>query len=103
MSSPQLPGHLVLGPPRTGSWMIVPTPGPKGDQGDPGTPGGSYFVHVQATPAATWIINHNLAKKVHVTLFDTSDVVFHADLEHGSINQVTVTFPGPTVGSAFIS
>lgn len=86
--------------------VTVAAPGPQGPQGPagaPGAPGGSYFTHTQSTPAATWIIDHNLAKKVHVTIFNPAGTVIHADIDHGTTNQATITFPSPVTGSAVIS
>lgn len=110
MSSPELPGRIVLrspgsrslvsGPPASSGLIVVPTPGPKGDTG---TPGGAYFAFAQTTPASTWIIDHNLNKKVHISLFDDLGRLVYADVEHGSPNQATITFPSPTTGSGVAS
>lgn len=89
-----------MGPPSTSVYTVVPVAGP---QGEPGTPGGSYFVHTQSTPAATWVIDHDLAKKVHVTIFNPAGTVIHADIDHGSPDQTTITFPTPVTGSVVIS
>lgn len=78
-------------------------PGPEGPEGPAGPPGGGFFVYTQNTPAATWVIDHNLGRKVQVSLFNTVQVVVHADIQHGSINQTTVTFPSPFAGSAVLS
>lgn len=77
--------------------------GIRGQQGAPGPPGGTGFEYVQSSPAATWIISHNLARKVHVSLFDADGIVIHADVVHGSLNQTTVTFAAPKTGSAVLS
>lgn len=90
-------------PPAPGSVTVLPVVGPTGPQGSPGTPGGSYFVHTQSSPAATWIIDHNLAKKVHVSIFNSTGTVIYADIDHGTTNQTTITFPGPVTGSAVVS
>lgn len=86
--------------------LEVSSTGPQGipgPQGLPGTPGGNGFAFTQSSPAATWIIDHNLGRKVHVTVFDPDGVVVYADLQHGSLNQVTVTFAAPFAGSAVVS
>lgn len=77
--------------------IAVPVPGL------PGPPGGSVFEYTQAASASTWIINHSLGRKLHVTLFNSSDEIVYADVVHGSVNQTTVTFPTPTTGSAVLS
>lgn len=89
--------------------VTIAAPGPRGAKGDTGAqgpPGGSAYVHTQSSPSASWIINHNLGREVHVTLYDTVTpplrMVF-SDVEHGSLNQTTVTFPAPVAGLAVLS
>lgn len=77
--------------------------GPPGPPGPSGPSGGSYFAHTQSIPAATWVIDHGLAKQVHVTIFDPLNTVIYADIDHGTVNQATITFPSPVTGSAVIS
>lgn len=78
--------------------IAVPVVGP---QGPPGVAGG--FEYVRSVAASTWIIDHNLGRKVHVSIFsDTADLVY-ADVFHGTTNQTTISFPLPTTGSAVIS
>lgn len=102
VAPPVIPA-VKTAPPAPGSVTVLPVVGPTGPQGDPGTPGGSYFVHTQSSPSATWIIDHNLAKKVHVSVFDDLNREIFADVEHGTTNQTTITFPGPVTGSVVIS
>lgn len=77
--------------------------GPAGPQGPSGAAGGSVFEHVQSSPSATWTINHNLGRRVHVSIFDDSGNLVLSDVEHGTVNQATVTWSSPTTGSAVIS
>lgn len=77
--------------------------GPPGIQGPPGAAGGASFQFTQSIPSATWVINHNLDRKVHVTLYDDDGNQILSDIEHGSLNQATVTWSTPTTGSAHIS
>lgn len=81
--------------------VLVEFEGPPGPIG-PSGPAGDSFDYVQAVPAATWLIYHNLNRRVHVTLFDGL-VIVHADVVESTLNLVTVTFPTPFVGSAHIS
>lgn len=99
VAPPVLP-TVTVAPPGPTSVTVLPVAGPTGPQG---APGGSYFVHTQSSPSATWIIDHNLGRKVHVTLFDPLSTVIHADIDHGTPNQTTITFPSPVTGSAVIS
>jgi hypothetical protein len=85
----------------------VGAPGPQGEPGEPGPTGpaggGYVFIHTQVAPAATWIINHNAGRPVHVTLYNSAGSIIHADVVASTINVTTVTFPYPVVGTAFIS
>lgn len=77
--------------------------GPQGIQGEPGADGvGQPYVHTQSVASASWVIGHNFGRKVSVTLLDDNDVVVHADVQHGTLNQTTITFPVPTTGTAVI-
>ncbi|MGW0682879.1 hypothetical protein ACWD2L_05895 [Streptomyces sp. NPDC002754] len=77
--------------------------GPQGPQGAPGAPGGAAYEFSQGVPSATWVINHNLGRKVNVSLFDATGALVISDVEHGSLNQATVTWSSPVTGSAYIS
>lgn len=80
--------------------VIVSAPGPQGPPGPPGPPGGGGYQHDQTVPASTWIINHNLGVYTSLTLIDPEGEIMHADVEWGSLNTTTVTFPGPQAGTA---
>ncbi len=97
------PGEYPVTVVRDNTIVAVTAPGPQGPSGPQGPPGGSAYVHTQTSPAATWIINHNLGRKVHVTLFDPAETVVHADIDHGTINQTTITWASPATGSAVLS
>lgn len=75
-----------------------------GTQGAPGIPGGAFLDYVRSVPAASWVIDHNFGYRVHVTLLDDAGLYVLAEvLQQAPFNQVTVTFPDPTTGSAHIS
>lgn len=76
--------------------------GPPGPQGTPGAAGGSVYIHTQSVASATWVINHNVGRKVAITLYDDGGNVVQSDIEHGTVNQATVTWSSPTTGSALI-
>lgn len=76
--------------------------GPQGPQGPEG-PAGQYYVHTQASPSASWVIDHNLNKKVHVSIFNASGDLVYSDVHHGSLNQASIVFPAPFAGSAVLS
>ena len=73
-----------------------------GLQGPPGAPGasGAGYTHVQPTPSATWIINHNLGFNPGVELLTVGGVEFEAEVAHTSVNQTVVTLLFPIAGSA---
>lgn len=83
--------------------VIVQMVGARGPQGPPGPAGGTAYEYVQSTPAASWIINHNLNRPVHVTLYNDSGEIVYSDVQRGSSNTLTVSFPAPTTGSAVVS
>lgn len=76
--------------------------GPAGPQGLPGAAGGSVYEHTQSVASNNWVINHNVGRKVAVILFDDDGTVVQSDIEHGTVNQATVTWSQPTTGSALI-
>lgn len=85
--------------------VVVAAPGPQGARGPvgpAGAPGGSVYEFTQSTPSATWVINHNIGRRVSVTLFNDVGDVLMSDIEHGSLNQATVTWSSPTTGSALV-
>lgn len=72
-----------------------------GVQGLPGTGGSSAaYVHNQPTPAAQWIINHNLGYYPHVSVLSVGLMEITADVQHVSINQTRIQFSTPTAGLA---
>ena len=84
--------------------IAVPVSGPQGPQGPTGATGPfNNFEPTQSAPASAWIIDHNLARKVHVSIFSLSSELVFADVIHGTINQTTINFSAPTSGSAVIS
>ena len=61
-----------------------------------------YHVHEQLGAADTWVVVHNLGKRVPaVTVLDeTGDTVF-SDVHYDSVNQLTLLFSEPLAGTAF--
>jgi hypothetical protein len=58
------------------------------------------FVFVQSTPAALWIVNHNLGYKPSVEIIDSNGDEVITDVKHISVNQVQISFVIPTAGEA---
>lgn len=65
--------------------------------------GDANFVFVQTSPAATWVVNHNLNKYCSVTVVDSADNTVYGDVLYNSLNQVTLTFAGAFSGEAFFN
>lgn len=59
-----------------------------------------HYVHNQSTPAALWIINHNLNRYPSIELLSVGLVRFDADIAHVSLNQSVVTLAIATAGIA---
>ena len=69
----------------------------------PSTSGGAGpsggFEFTQASPATTWVVNHNLGFNPVVTVLSVGGLVLEASVLHTSLNQVQITFLTPTAGS----
>ena len=83
------------------SRVVLPVIGP---QGPPGPPGGAPYTHVQAVPAATWTIQHNLGRRPLPTLLpnDSNGRPVWADLIYPDDNTLVVEWPAPTAGTAYL-
>lgn len=98
MSCPAVVKVTVPGGPAV---VRVAVPGPRGVQGEQGQPGqDAGYVHQQPTPAATWVMNHNLGFKPAVALFDTGSQEFDGLITHTSDNQAVATMTAPVAGFA---
>jgi len=73
-----------------------------GPAGQSGAAGGRYE-HTQASPLAVWTVNHNLGfKPVAVAVISPGGLEVNAQVQHISVNQLTITFAAPYSGSARI-
>lgn len=80
----------------------------QGPAGPPGSGGGSgsgsiSYEHIQAQPADTWIINHNLGYRPGIALLSTGGRYMLAELIHTGLNQAVAYFDQPTAGTAACS
>lgn len=68
------------------------------------TSGTSSFVPIQVTFTSTASItyNHNLGRKVDVTIFDSVGKVMTADVDCSNPNQTIINFVSPRSGSLLI-
>ncbi len=60
------------------------------------------YVHVEATPIATWTINHNLGKRPTVTVVSGGKVVM-GEVNYTDENTLTVAFSEAISGSAYLN
>ncbi len=61
------------------------------------------FEQVFATPAAQWIVNHNLgARPAAIQLLTMGGVEFDASIVHTSVNQFVVSVNPPTAGQVIV-
>lgn len=83
---------------------VVEAPADQGPEGPPG-PGGAdaHYEHIQSTPSANWVITHNLGKIPSVTIIDSAKDEIIADVEHVSINQVSISFISAFSGKAYLN
>ena len=68
-----------------------------------GGTGTSQVVYSQPTPAASWLIEHNLGHYPQVTVLDEVGQRLLPDLEYGSLDAVTVTHAEPLAGIAILT
>lgn len=77
-----------------------------GPQGPPGVGGGitNSFFYTQASPASSWVINHNLGFRPNVTVEEagTGVQIMCAEIHH-SVTQVELQFNIPRAGTARLS
>ena len=71
-----------------------------GPQGASGSGGGAAYEFVQASPATTWTINHNLGYRPSVELLDTGSQEIDGEIAHPSVNQTVVTLNPASAGLA---
>ena len=70
-----------------------------------GSGGGSdkNFIFTQITPALVWNVNHDLDKFTSVTVVNSSNVVFQAQVVYIDTNNVIITFNSPFAGKAYLN
>ena len=78
------------------STVTATTVGPQGPKGDTGT----AFEYVQAAPATTWTINHNLGFRPSVELLDAGSQEIDGEVAHPTVNQTVVTLNPASAGLA---
>jgi hypothetical protein len=71
----------------------------------PGPPGpaGVHYTHYQMVPNTTWIVNHNLGYKPHITVLSPGGTALVCEIIHTNVNQAVLIFNLPTAGTAYCS
>lgn len=65
--------------------------------------GDKNFTYEQSTPSTMWVINHNLNKKVSVTITDSAGTVVFGQVTLNDGNTVIVEFNIPFWGYAYLN
>lgn len=81
--------------------MVGPQ-GSTGPKGDTGASGGGGNLFTQSSPAATWIIVHNLGRPVLAQVYVAGEGVI-TDLVDSDANTLTVVFSSPQSGQVVYS
>ena len=86
---------------------VIPTvqitaPGPQGPQGIPGPVSEVFYVHTQASPSATWTINHNLNGNPTAVVLDSAGTQCEGPFSYPSLNQMVITFTAAFSGTAYV-
>lgn len=86
---------VMYGPKTAGAWGAgVPLGGGSG---------ASYYLHTQASPAATWQVSHGLGRTPNVSVIRTDGTVAYADIDHNSNVLAVISFPAAIAGTAMCS
>lgn len=60
----------------------------------------TVYEHTQATPSASWTVNHNMGRRpAAVSVLSPGGVEVEAAVTHTTLNQLVVAFSSPQTGS----
>ena len=76
--------------------------GPVGPVGPPGPTQPLFYTHTQATPSASWVINHNLNGYPTVVVFDSAGTQCEGSFSYTSLNQMVITYSSAFSGLAYV-
>jgi len=62
-----------------------------------------HFIFTQGTPAATWVINHNLGKRPSVMIVDSGDNEVEGCTNYIDDNNLELVFSAPFSGKAYLN
>lgn len=69
------------------------------EQGPAGPPGGASFSEGFASQTTPYIVTHNLGRQPGVIVLDTNGIELLVDVQHNSVNQVTLNWDGAITGT----
>lgn len=58
------------------------------------------YTHTQTNPSTTWVVQHNLGYYPIIRVFVNNEEILPLSIVHDSVNQATITFSQPYVGTA---
>lgn len=61
------------------------------------------YTHVQASPASTWVVHHNLSYNPAVSIVSSSGDLVHGDVTYSGAHEITINFTAPFSGSVYLS
>ena len=61
------------------------------------------YIHEQGVASDVWVIEHNLNKYPSITLVDSANTQFEAQIEYDDKNTCTVYMNGATTGKAYLN
>jgi hypothetical protein len=61
------------------------------------------YHHVQNTPSASWLINHNLEWIPNVTVQDSAGNIVEGEISYTNSKKLTVSFSAAFSGNAYLS
>lgn len=70
---------------------------------NPSGEGDKNYYHTQGTPAAEWVIEHNLGKYPSVTVVSSAGEEIYCDKTFLSMNKVVLNFGTEISGAAFLN
>lgn len=69
----------------------------------PAGPGAVTYVHDQALPSASWVIQHSLDRYPSATVVDSAGNTIICDVQYDSVDQITIRFSAAFSGRAYLN
>lgn len=102
--SPPITPRIVMGQPEAEKVLVVPVPGPRGLQGEPGLPGDAVAlagIHVQDSASSVWQWDNDLPfEPALISVVDDAGNIRHPIREYPGGNQIRLVFLEDVKGTA---